>query len=93
MDRDDGLTRASRTGDPCRGGISALDQRPLGWVEEVGPLFPRQLERQCHPDILHYAEAALCIGMSERIGDVDRLQLLQNACCGIFEKGFTCFGW
>src|SRR5579871_5275451 len=69
MQSNDGLARARRARHPRRTTIVALNQSALGWMKENRPFIPgvaeRALQFLC---VGHHAEAALCVGMRERIG-------------------------
>ena len=68
VQRDDGLARARRTGDAGRAGVVALHPLPLLGVQEDRPLLPREIEGALQLlDIGHHAEAALGVGMVERV--------------------------
>ena len=68
VQRHDGLACARRTGDARRPGVVALHPLPLLGVQEDRPLLPREIEGALQLlDVRHHAEAALGIGMIERI--------------------------
>src|SRR5579864_5040062 len=69
MQCNDGLARTCRTRYPRRAAVVALNQSALRWVKENRPFVPGVVERALQFFYVdHHAEAALGVGMRERIG-------------------------
>ena len=91
---DDGLACASRAGNSRRAGVIAFHPLPLFGVQEDRPFFPRKIERALQlVHVGHHAEAALCIGVVERI----RRRHNRLRCAGLaarrqFQQRLRCFG-
>src|ERR1700693_2525086 len=69
MQRDDGFPRTGRTRHPSWTAVIALDQSTLRWMKENRPFVPGVVERALQLFYIgHHAEAALGVGMRERIG-------------------------
>src|SRR5579863_5676 len=69
MQRDDGFPGTGRTRHPSWTAVIALDQSTLRWMEENRPFVPGVIERALQLLYVgHHAEAALGVGMRERIG-------------------------
>ena len=80
MQGNDGLAGAGRAGDAHGAVEVALHQLPLGGVEEDDPLLPGEAQRLLQlGNVLHHAEATLCIGMQEGIGDRHGCGHVENA--------------
>ena len=90
--RHDGLARAGGAGDAGWSGIVALDPLPLFGMQEDCPFLPREIEGALQfLDVGHHAEAALGIGMIERIrGGRRRCSDARFAARGKFQQGFGC---
>src|SRR5580693_10800710 len=69
MQCNDGLARTCRTRHPRWAAEVALNQSTLCWMKENRPFVPWVVERALQfLYVYHYAEAALSVGMRERIG-------------------------
>ena len=69
MQRDDGLAGPGRARDAGGPGEIAGDERRLRGMQEDGPFLPRLVERATQGlDVAKNAEAALRVGMGERVG-------------------------
>ena len=69
MQRDHRLAGAGRAGDARRASILAIHELLLRGVQEHRPLLPRVVEGSLQRvRVLHDAEAALRVGMGERVG-------------------------
>src|ERR1019366_304826 len=93
MQGHDGLARAGGAGDTGWSSVDALDPLALFGMQEDRPFLPREIERALELlDVGHHAEAALGIGMIERIRDRrDRLGYPRLAARGELQQSLGCF--